>query len=198
MKAILLTLLFACCSLPALFAEDDFDVEDHEETALSSKRVVAFIKKHFPHRYEEMGELRREDPEAFEELFDEAHDLATEYYEMRNEHPELAEKFLRVEKSYQETWELVESLHEDGADEEEAIQGIRGKLERIFELRLEMDRAELDILEDELENAREEMEEREEEREAIIEEELEEILAELGYNDEDEDDDDDDDDDDDF
>jgi chromosome segregation ATPase len=188
MKAILLILLFACSSLPVLFAEEGFGVEEREEIALNSKRVISFIKKHFPSRYEEMGELRREDPEAYEELFDEAHDLASEYYEIRNEQPELAEKFLRVEKSYQETWELVESLHEDGADKEEVVQGIRGKLEEIFELRLEMDRAELDILEEELENAREEMDEREEEREEIIEEELEEILEELAYDDEDDDD----------
>ena len=150
------------------------------EEPLHPGQVKDFLRKHNPPMLEELAELHRHNPEAFEREFREVAERVRHLREVAKHHPEMAGAMIQAERLEHETHRLAGAIAKtDDEDKREQMAGkLREMLNRIFDARLAEGKLEIMQLEREIQEIKETMERREAAREQIIERRFKTLLAE--------------------
>ena len=161
---------------------DDYDEEDdweeEEELPYTIKEILDFMKKHLPNRYKELQELKEEDDQEYQEMIEDFGWDMVWYHEVKEENPKRAEALLKAEQLEDQTWGMVEKIHdmEKGKARDAEVQKLRGILAQIFVLRLQERLADVEELEEEIREVKQLVERRKKNADKIIDRHLKELL----------------------
>jgi hypothetical protein len=134
--------------------------------AFAGRGVLDRLRREAPTQFEELVQLRQEDPEAFQQRLGE---IAHEYGERHKRGRDEVRQIMEVAKRYQAS--------EDDAEKTELRSKLEGLVAKSFDNQLEEKEAWIKKLEADLEKQRERLVARRADRDALIQERLETILA---------------------
>jgi hypothetical protein len=153
----------------------DYDRMSEEE----KDELEAFLKKHFPERFEELSRLDETAPRIFNRAINQMLPQLLRLMHMEEDDPEEFPIRLEEVKLSFEVRGAMRRLRLASGPEERArlLPEVRGMLARKFDLRQRMHRAEIQKLEGRLAEAKAGLERREADKEKIIDRELEDVSS---------------------
>jgi len=161
--AVLLSLLSATAQEPEEWRE-------HEPRPVSDAEVHQFLKRHMPHRSEELKQLERENQEVYRHEMMMLSDQVRRYGELRQEAPDIADAFLKSHRIEHECHKLVERVHQtrDKAQRAKMLATLKTKLGEVFDLRLKEPELHIRNLEREIAEMKRLIEKRKASKEKIV------------------------------
>lgn len=200
---ILFLILFTSLSLGLRAEDDDDDHNEDEEEEFShmeeesnanelreeireflneeeGEELMQFVEKEMPKGTAAyINQLIVENPYEAYEALEYLMETRNEYLELKEVQPEVAKDFLDYNHSETASYMLAMKIEKsDGKNDEALKKKLRGEIEKAFDLRLTLQKAELANLEDEVEELRTLLKKRETAREAVIERRFKELTGE--------------------
>ena len=142
------------------------------------KRLMQFTQQHFPDLHRRLAPLRKSNPAMFRKMLQRARGPIFDIMWIMEQHPKAAERMIQALRTEMELAELQKQHRAASGDERESIKThMRKQLEKLFDLRLERLRWEIQEFEKRLESKKRELAESESDKERIIDDELKRMLA---------------------
>ena len=158
--------------------EDFEDLPDPQGISLPEVQVVRFLGQHFPEMLGELEKAEAVGPEKREEVLNRARGIILEWEEHFRVGEQVAENFIAVERLHYENDRIVAKYvkMEEGTEKVETGEKLRANLGKVHQLRMELERAELDRLKEEIVAIEENLKYSGENRETMVETELRDLL----------------------
>ena len=142
------------------------------------KRLMAFTQQHFPDLHRRLAPLRKSNPAMFRKMLQRARGPIFDIMWIMEQHPKAAKRMIQVLRTEMELAELQKRYRAASEDERASIKTrMRKQLEKLFDLRLERLRWEIQEFEKRLESRKRELAESESDKQRIIDDELKRMLA---------------------
>lgn len=155
------------------------DVDFVMVAPMSEKEAMAWLAKHTPQLRAELDELKKMDPELFEEYLDFLPDLAMSGEDVRLNEPEMFPLFVETERMELKTDVLSMKYHmTNNASQRKALRAELTKLvTQLFDKRLQQHNAMIRDIEEDLQELKTEGKKKKKNRDKIIARHIEDLLG---------------------
>ncbi|MEM6886183.1 MAG: hypothetical protein AAF571_14235 [Verrucomicrobiota bacterium] len=154
------------------------ELSSYLKSDASGQRLSAFVQAKFPkevHSY--LQTMIQNDPDAAKYFIKYLHDVQEEYQLLLEEAPEEAEMRLQIER-HESLSKVLSEQYTPGSDNSEKLAArIKAEITAAFDLKLKVQKAELEFLENEVTELRELMNQRTAARDQVIQRRLDELTG---------------------
>ena len=136
----------------------------------SDEQLYNFLEKFDPERLQRLSHLEDVNPEEFHKLLEASRREFAHIQELKERNPEHFKQMMHMRRMEQESGQLARQYREcrNPQEKEQISKQLRGKLEKIFDLKEEQKNADISRMDEELSKQKEKAKTRQENRERII------------------------------